>query len=58
MMSFLLQILISWHHVLLWVDYRMIKMAEELKKYKDILATEQKEFREEMGREVSAFLPL
>ena len=32
-------------------------MAEELKKYKDILAREQKEFREEMEREVSAFLP-
>ena len=32
-------------------------MAEELKKYKDILAREQKEVREEMGREVSAFLP-
>ena len=32
-------------------------MAEELKKYKDILAREQKEFKEEMEREVSAFLP-
>ena len=32
-------------------------MAEEFKKYKDILAREQKEFREEMEREVSAFLP-
>ena len=35
----------------------MINMAEEFKKYKDILAREQKEFREEMEREVSAFLP-
>ena len=32
-------------------------MAEEFKKYKNILAWEQKEFREEMEREVSAFLP-
>ena len=32
-------------------------MAEEFKKYKDILVREQKEFREEMEREVSAFLP-
>ena len=32
-------------------------MAEELKKYKDILDREQKEFREEMEREVSASLP-
>ena len=32
-------------------------MAEEFKKYKDILAREQKEFREEMEREVGAFLP-
>ena len=32
-------------------------MVEEFKKYKDILAREQKEFREEMEREVSAFLP-
>ena len=32
-------------------------MAEEFKKYKDILAREQKEFREEMEREVSTFLP-
>ena len=32
-------------------------MAKELKKYKDILAREQKEFREEMEREVSALLP-
>ena len=31
-------------------------MAEELKKYKDILAREQKEFKE-MKREVSASLP-
>ena len=34
----------------------MIEMAEEFKKYKDILAREWKEFREEMEREVSAFL--
>ena len=33
-------------------------MAEELKKYKDILVREQKEFREEMERDVSASLPL
>ena len=32
-------------------------MAEEFKKYKDILAREQKEFREEMEWEVSTFLP-
>ena len=32
-------------------------MAEELQKYKDILARERKEFREQMEREVSAFLP-
>ena len=32
-------------------------MAEEFKKYKDILAREQREFREEMEREVRAFLP-
>ena len=32
-------------------------MAEEFKKYKDILVREQKEFREEMEREVSTFLP-
>ena len=32
-------------------------MVEEFKKYKDILAREQKEFREEMEREVSALLP-
>ena len=32
-------------------------MAEELQKYKDILAREPKEFREQMEREVSAFLP-
>ena len=32
-------------------------MAEEFKKYKVIISREQKEFREEMGREVSAFLP-
>ena len=30
---------------------------EEFEKYKDILAREQKEFREEMEREVSTFLP-
>ena len=32
-------------------------MAEELQKYKDILARECKEFREQMEREVSIFLP-
>ena len=32
-------------------------MVEELQKYKDILAREQKEFNEEMKREVSASLP-
>ena len=32
-------------------------MMEELKKYKDILAREQKEFKEEMKKEVSASLP-
>ena len=30
------------------------KMAEEFQKYKDILAREQNEFKEEMKREVSA----
>ena len=33
-------------------------MVEEFKNYKDILAREQKEFREEMEREVSALLSL
>ena len=32
-------------------------MAEEFQKYKDILAREQQEFKEEMMREVSASLP-
>ena len=32
-------------------------MAEELQKYKDILAREQKEFKQDMKREVSASLP-
>ena len=32
-------------------------MVEELQKYKDILAREQKEFKEEMKRVVSASLP-
>ena len=32
-------------------------MAEEFKKYKDILVMEQKEFKEEMEREVSTLLP-
>ena len=32
-------------------------MAEEFKKYKDILARDCKEFREQMEREVHAFLP-
>ena len=32
-------------------------MAEEFQKYKDILAREQKEFKEEMKREVSDSLP-
>ena len=32
-------------------------MAEEFKKYKDILARECEEFKEEMEREVSALLP-
>ena len=40
-----------------WVTNKMIEMAEEFKKYKDIFAREQKEFREEMEREVSTFLP-
>ena len=31
-------------------------MAEEFKKYKDIMAREWKEFREEMKREGSTFL--
>ena len=44
-------------HADFWVYKRMVNMAEEFKKYKDILAREQKEFREEMEREVSAFLP-
>ena len=33
------------------------KMAEEFQKYKNILAREQKELREEKEREVSASLP-
>ena len=41
-----------------WEDKKkQEKMAEEFKKYKNILAREQKEFREEMEREVSASLP-
>ena len=44
-------------HATFWVNKRMINMAEEFKKYKDILAREQKEFREEIEREVSALLP-
>ena len=32
-------------------------MVEDFRKYKDILVREQKEFREEMEREVSALLP-
>ena len=32
-------------------------MAEEFKKYKDILAREHEEFKEEMEREASALLP-
>ena len=32
-------------------------MAEEFKKYKDILARECEEFKEEMEREVSILLP-
>ena len=32
-------------------------MAEEFQKYKNILAREQKEFREEMETEVSASFP-
>ena len=39
-----------------WVDKKQEKMAEEFQKYKNILAREQKEFREEMEREVSASL--
>ena len=35
----------------------VINMAEEFRKYKDILAREHKEFREQMERELSAFLP-
>ena len=34
------------------------KMAEELKKYKDILSKEQKEFEQQLEREVSVFLSL
>ena len=37
------------------VNQRAIDMADEFKKYKDILAREQKEFREEMEREVRTF---
>ena len=32
-------------------------MAEELQKYKDIMARQQREFKEEMKREVSVSLP-
>ena len=32
-------------------------MGRELRKYEDILAREHKEFREQMEREVSVFLP-
>ena len=39
-----------------WIK-KQERMAEEFKKYKNILAREQKEFREEMEREVSASLP-
>ena len=39
------------------MDKKQEKMAEEFQKYKNILAREQKEFREEMEREVSASLP-
>ena len=39
------------------MNKRVIDIAEEFKKYQDILAREQKEFREEMEREVSTFLP-
>ena len=35
----------------------VINMVEELRKYKDILARDCKEFREQMEREVSVFLP-
>ena len=35
----------------------VINMAEESRKYKDKLAREHKEFREQMEREVSVFLP-
>ena len=41
----------------LWVTNKTIEMAEEFKKYKDILARERKEFGEEMEREVSTSLP-
>ena len=43
--------------MLLWADKKQENMAEEFQKYKNILAREQKEFREEMEREVSASLP-
>ena len=38
------------------VNQGAIDMAQEFKKYRDILAREE-EFREELEREVSAFLP-
>ena len=38
------------------VNQGEIDMAEEFKKYKDILAREKMEFREEMEREVSSFV--
>ena len=38
-------------------SFWVINMAEEFRKYKDILAREHKQFREQMEREVSAFLP-
>ena len=57
MMSFYFKFLAYQHHMLLWADKKQEKMTEEFQKYKNILAREQKEFREEMEREASASLP-
>ena len=57
MMSFYMRHLADCHHELFCVNKNRKKVVEELQKYKDILAREQKEFKEEMKREVSASLP-
>ena len=57
MTSFYFKFLAYRYHVLFWADKKQEKMAEEFQKYKKKLAREQKEFREEMERGVSASLP-